>query len=82
MVHVKVLPIQLLKQLTQVTLLVVWLTWHKDVIVRDDDCGTDRGILAVAIKEGTEEIEKLDERLDWTLCKKKNSTIIQKQTKC
>lgn len=35
----------------------------QDVIVRDDDCGTDRGILAVAIKEGTEEIEKLDERL-------------------
>ncbi|MRX72552.1 DNA-directed RNA polymerase subunit beta' [Bacillus lacus] len=35
----------------------------QDVIIRDDDCGTDRGILAAAIKEGTEVIERLDERL-------------------
>ncbi|AZB41247.1 DNA-directed RNA polymerase subunit beta' [Bacillus sp. FJAT-42376] len=35
----------------------------QDVIIRDDDCGTDRGLLAEAIKEGTEVIEKLEERL-------------------
>ncbi|MFC0274129.1 DNA-directed RNA polymerase subunit beta' [Metabacillus herbersteinensis] len=35
----------------------------QDVIIRDEDCGTDRGILAVSIKDGTEIIEKLDERL-------------------
>ena len=35
----------------------------QDVIVRDDDCGTDRGLLIRAIKDGTEVIEALDERL-------------------
>ncbi|MBB6447523.1 DNA-directed RNA polymerase subunit beta' [Bacillus benzoevorans] len=35
----------------------------QDVIVRDDDCGTDRGILVSALKDGTEIIEALDERL-------------------
>jgi len=35
----------------------------QDVIVRDDDCGTDRGLLVAALKEGTEIIEPLDERL-------------------
>ncbi|RAS87315.1 DNA-directed RNA polymerase subunit beta' [Priestia endophytica] len=35
----------------------------QDVIVRDDDCGTDRGLLIRSIKEGTEEIESLEERL-------------------
>ncbi|WP_243292377.1 DNA-directed RNA polymerase subunit beta' [Bacillus sp. FJAT-47783] len=35
----------------------------QDVIIREEDCGTDRGILAKAIKEGTEIIEKLDERI-------------------
>ncbi|WP_243388386.1 DNA-directed RNA polymerase subunit beta' [Bacillus kexueae] len=35
----------------------------QDVIIREEDCGTDRGILAKAIKEGTEVIEKLDERI-------------------
>ncbi|MCD7036571.1 DNA-directed RNA polymerase subunit beta' [Metabacillus sp. GX 13764] len=35
----------------------------QDVIIRDEDCGTDRGILAAAIREGSEVIEKLDERL-------------------
>jgi DNA-directed RNA polymerase subunit beta' len=42
----------------------------QDVIIRDDDCGTDRGILAKAIKEGTEVIEKLDERLIGRYCRK------------
>jgi DNA-directed RNA polymerase subunit beta' len=42
----------------------------QDVIIRDDDCGTDRGILAKAIKEGTEIIENLDERLIGRYCRK------------
>lgn len=35
----------------------------QDVIVRDDDCGTDRGLLVSALKDGTEIIEALEERL-------------------
>ncbi|SFC99045.1 DNA-directed RNA polymerase subunit beta' [Bacillus sp. OV322] len=35
----------------------------QDVIVREDDCGTDRGLLISALKDGTEIIEKLEERL-------------------
>ncbi|WP_409303737.1 DNA-directed RNA polymerase subunit beta' [Peribacillus sp. SCS-155] len=35
----------------------------QDVIVRDDDCGTDRGLLIGALKDGTEIIENLEERL-------------------
>ncbi|MEH6941124.1 DNA-directed RNA polymerase subunit beta' [Bacillus sp. JJ722] len=35
----------------------------QDVIVRDDDCGTDRGLLISALKDGTEIIEALEERL-------------------
>ena len=35
----------------------------QDVIVREDDCGTDRGLLIGALKDGTEIIEALDERL-------------------
>lgn len=35
----------------------------QDVIVREDDCGTDRGLLISALKDGTEIIESLDERL-------------------
>ncbi|MDQ0215703.1 DNA-directed RNA polymerase subunit beta' [Oikeobacillus pervagus] len=35
----------------------------QDVIVRDDDCGTDRGLLIRSLKEGTEIIEPLVERL-------------------
>ncbi|WP_050613626.1 DNA-directed RNA polymerase subunit beta' [Bacillus testis] len=35
----------------------------QDVIVRDDDCGTDRGLLITALKDGTEIIESLEERL-------------------
>jgi len=35
----------------------------QDVIVREDDCGTDRGLLVGALKEGTEVIESLEERL-------------------
>ncbi|WP_026678033.1 DNA-directed RNA polymerase subunit beta' [Fictibacillus gelatini] len=35
----------------------------QDVIVRENDCGTDRGLLVSAIKEGNEVIETLHERL-------------------
>lgn len=35
----------------------------QDVIVREDDCGTDRGLLIRAITEGTEVIEPLYDRL-------------------
>ncbi len=35
----------------------------QDVIVREEDCGTDRGLLVRSIKDGTETIEPLEERL-------------------
>ena len=35
----------------------------QDVIVRDDDCNTDRGLLIGTLKEGSEIIETLEERL-------------------
>ncbi|WP_040225904.1 DNA-directed RNA polymerase subunit beta' [Bhargavaea cecembensis] len=35
----------------------------QDVIVREDDCGTDRGLEVFALTEGTEIIEALDERI-------------------
>ncbi|WP_066301564.1 DNA-directed RNA polymerase subunit beta' [Bacillus sp. FJAT-29937] len=35
----------------------------QDVIVREDDCGTDRGLFISALKDGTEVIETLEERL-------------------
>ncbi|WP_041255865.1 DNA-directed RNA polymerase subunit beta' [Exiguobacterium antarcticum] len=35
----------------------------QDVIIREDDCGTDRGIRVTALREGTEEIENLYDRL-------------------
>ncbi|ADU28400.1 DNA-directed RNA polymerase subunit beta' [Evansella cellulosilytica] len=35
----------------------------QDVIVREDDCGTDRGLEVAAIKEGNEVIEPLYDRL-------------------
>ena len=35
----------------------------QDVIVREDDCGTDRGLEVAAIKDGTEIIEGLYDRL-------------------
>ncbi|WP_108672022.1 DNA-directed RNA polymerase subunit beta' [Peribacillus acanthi] len=35
----------------------------QDVIVRDDDCGTDRGLRVEALRDGTEIIERLEERL-------------------
>ena len=35
----------------------------QDVIIREDDCGTDRGLEVRAIREGNEIIESLEERL-------------------
>ncbi|MFC3885285.1 DNA-directed RNA polymerase subunit beta' [Bacillus songklensis] len=35
----------------------------QDVIIREDDCGTDRGLLVASLKDGTEVIEHLEERL-------------------
>lgn len=36
----------------------------QDVIVREEDCGTDRGLLVSDIKEGTEMIEPFEERIE------------------
>ncbi|MCJ7843044.1 DNA-directed RNA polymerase subunit beta' [Lederbergia sp. NSJ-179] len=35
----------------------------QDVIIREDDCGTDRGLRVTALKDGSEVIETLEERL-------------------
>ncbi|WEV45080.1 DNA-directed RNA polymerase subunit beta' [Streptococcaceae bacterium ESL0687] len=35
----------------------------QDVIIREDDCGTDRGLIISAITDGKEMVEPLDERL-------------------
>lgn len=43
----------------------------QDVIVREDDCGTDRGLLVAALKDGSEEIESLEERLVGRFTRKK-----------
>lgn len=43
----------------------------QDVIVREDDCGTDRGLLVGPLKEGTEIIERLEERLVGRYARKK-----------
>jgi len=36
----------------------------QDIIVREEDCGTDKGIEVFAIKDGNQVIEKLTERLE------------------
>jgi len=36
----------------------------QDVIIRGDDCGTTAGVTVGAIRDGTEEIESLDQRID------------------
>ncbi|WP_028273324.1 DNA-directed RNA polymerase subunit beta' [Atopococcus tabaci] len=35
----------------------------QDVIIREEDCGTKRGLLVTAIREGNEEIEPLEDRI-------------------
>ncbi|WP_304649562.1 DNA-directed RNA polymerase subunit beta' [Sporosarcina sp. ACRSL] len=42
----------------------------QDVIVREDDCGTDRGLRITALTEGTEIIETLEERIEGRHTKK------------
>ena len=42
----------------------------QDVIVREDDCGTDRGLEISALMEGSELIEGLDERIEGRHTKK------------
>ncbi|MGE7695424.1 DNA-directed RNA polymerase subunit beta' [Lysinibacillus sp. NPDC094177] len=49
----------------------------QDVIVREDDCGTDRGLTIGALMEGTELIEALDERIIGRHTKK---TIVHPET--
>ena len=46
----------------------------QDVIVREEDCGTDRGLPVTALRDGAEVIETLEERLDRSLCKKNSYT--------
>jgi len=43
----------------------------QDVIVRETDCGTDRGLLVSAIRDGSEIIEHLEERLVGRYARKK-----------
>ena len=58
----------------------------QDVIVRDDDCGTDEGIIIRDIKEGNEVIEPLQERLSGRFCSEDivnpttGAVIVQKNT--
>ncbi|QTD39852.1 DNA-directed RNA polymerase subunit beta' [Sporosarcina sp. Te-1] len=42
----------------------------QDVIVREDDCGTDRGLEITALTEGAEIIETLEERIEGRHAKK------------
>ena len=42
----------------------------QDVIIREDDCGTDRGLLITSITDGKEMIEPLEERLTGRYTKK------------
>ncbi|MBS4762201.1 DNA-directed RNA polymerase subunit beta' [Carnobacteriaceae bacterium zg-ZUI252] len=50
----------------------------QDVIIRETDCGTDRGLTIRAIKEGNEVIESLEERLIGRYAKR---SIIHPETK-
>ncbi|TAA66266.1 DNA-directed RNA polymerase subunit beta' [Planococcus salinarum] len=50
----------------------------QDAIVRENDCGTDRGLLVGALMEGTEVIEELEERIVGRHAKK---TIRHPETK-
>lgn len=42
----------------------------QDVIIREDDCGTDRGLVITAITDGKEVTETLEERLQGRYTKK------------
>ncbi|MEK3888990.1 DNA-directed RNA polymerase subunit beta' [Bacillus sp. FSL K6-3431] len=43
----------------------------QDVIIRENDCGTDKGLLVASLKDGTEVIEPLEERLIGRYARKK-----------
>ena len=49
----------------------------QDVIVRENDCGTSRGLRVAALKNGTDEIESLQERLEGRYSKE---TVIHPET--
>ena len=49
----------------------------QDVIVRENDCGTSRGLRVVALKNGTDEIESLQERLEGRYSKE---TVVHPET--
>ncbi len=54
----------------------------QDVIVREDDCGTDRGLPIASIKEGTEIIEDTRRTYYWPLCEENNSSSRNKRSDC
>ena len=49
----------------------------QDVIVRENDCGTSRGLRVAALKNGTDEIESLQERLEGRYSKE---TVVHPET--
>lgn len=49
----------------------------QDVIVRENDCGTSRGLRVTALKNGTDEIESLQERLEGRYSKE---TVVHPET--
>ena len=49
----------------------------QDVIVRENDCGTSRGLRVSALKNGTDEIESLQERLEGRYSKE---TVVHPET--
>ncbi len=57
----------------------------QEVIIREDDCGTDEGIMVYEIKNGNEMIEKLSERLTGRYLvhdlRDKNGELIMSHTK-
>ncbi len=49
----------------------------QDVIVREDDCGTESGLIAHELKQGNEEIETLEERI---LGRYSHQTVVHPET--
>ncbi|AME09589.1 MULTISPECIES: DNA-directed RNA polymerase subunit beta' [Gemella] len=49
----------------------------QDVIVRENDCGTSRGLRVAALRNGTDEIESLQERLEGRYSKE---TVVHPET--
>ena len=63
-VRVKDLPIPLCVLPTRVILPAVLVDVAQDVIVREDDCGTEEGLTVADIKDGNHILEPLEERLE------------------